>query len=210
MSSKKNVLGFKKFSDIKNNSKENDDFYEESSEFRQPMSPNLPKNSRKIEKPASTNHLMPQDQRIELTDNNDVEKLSDYSTLSENKKVEKIGRVFKFPKNTNTKKAIGFLESVKIPKKSIWYIMVEKQENQLQMIKYSDNGGVELNRFIAELKEYYINKYNDNSKIKSMIENIEIGGDTNYSLIRNIPLVEVDGKKMITKITEDLIKLLSR
>jgi hypothetical protein len=29
-------------------------------------------------------------------------------------------------------------------------------------------------------------------------------------MIRNIPLVEIDGKKLITKVTEDLIKLLSK
>jgi hypothetical protein len=29
-------------------------------------------------------------------------------------------------------------------------------------------------------------------------------------MVKNIPLVEVDGKKLITKITEDLIKLLSK
>jgi hypothetical protein len=29
-------------------------------------------------------------------------------------------------------------------------------------------------------------------------------------MVKNIPLLEVEGKKMITKITEDLIKLLSK
>jgi hypothetical protein len=33
---------------------------------------------------------------------------------------------------------------------------------------------------------------------------------TNTHGFKNIPLVEVEGKKMISKITEDLIKLLSK
>jgi hypothetical protein len=39
--------------------------------------------------------------------------------------------------------------------KSIWYIIVEKQENELQMVKYNKEG-VDLNKFIIELKSYYI------------------------------------------------------
>jgi hypothetical protein len=37
-----------------------------------------------------------------------------------------------------------------------------------------------------------------------------VDGNDKYSMIRNIPLVEIDGKKLITKVTEDLIKLLSK
>ena len=43
-----------------------------------------------------------------------------------------------------------------------------------------------------------------------MIESIDVDGNDKYSWIKNIPLIEVDGKKMVTRITEDLIKLLSK
>ena len=55
----------------------------------------------------------------------------------------------------------------------------------------------------------YITKYKD-PKIKSLIESIYVDGNDKYSMVKNIPLVEVEGKKLITKITEDLIKLLSK
>ena len=44
-----------------------------------------------------------------------------------------------------------------------------------------------------------------------LIESIEIVGKEEFSAIKNIPNVEVEkGKKLISKITEDLIKLLSK
>jgi len=43
-----------------------------------------------------------------------------------------------------------------------------------------------------------------------MVENIQIDGNDKYSWIKNIPMIEVEGKKMISKITEDLIRLLSK
>jgi hypothetical protein len=124
-------------------------------------------------------------------------------------KVQTYGRVAKFPKNVQASKAFNFLENVKVSKKSIWYIMVEKLDNELQMVKYNHKEGVDLNKFVNELKTYYVNKYKD-PKMKKLIESIYVDGNDKYSMVKNIPLVEVEGKKLITKITEDLIKLLSK
>ena len=124
-------------------------------------------------------------------------------------KVQTYGRVAKFPKNVKASKAFNFLENVKVSKKSIWYIMVEKMDNELQMVKYNYKEGVDLSKFVNELKTYYITKYKD-PKMKKLIESIYVDGNDKYSMVKNIPLVEVEGKKLITKITEDLIKLLSK
>jgi hypothetical protein len=78
------------------------------------------------------------------------------------------------------------------------------------MVKYNHKKGVDLNQFIKELKTYYISKYKGNTKVIKQIENIQVDGNDKYSRICNIPLVEVDGKKMISKITEDLVRLLSK
>jgi hypothetical protein len=77
------------------------------------------------------------------------------------------------------------------------------------MVKYNHKEGVDLNKFVNELKSYYITKYND-PKVKKLIESIYVDGNDKYAMVKNIPLVEVEGKKLITKITEDLIKLLSK
>ena len=91
--------------------------------------------------------------------------------------------------------------------------MVEKMDingESLQLVKYNYNEGVDLNKFVNELKEYYLNKYKDNKSLCESINKIEADGNDRYSIIKGITPVEVDGKKLITKITEDLIKLLSK
>ena len=124
--------------------------------------------------------------------------------------VQFFGKLAKFPKGTKASKSYNFLENVKIGKSSIWYIMVEKCDNELQMIKYNYKKGVDLSKFINELKAFYTKQFNSNPKLVKLIEAIEIDGNDKYSWIKNIPLIELNGKKMISRITEDLIKLLSK
>jgi hypothetical protein len=211
----KKIVGFKKFSDIKGKSK-----IEEvnpsldakpMTDSDLPANPNLSKDSKKIEKPASRKNLIPQDQTVDLPSDedefeNDIDETGDKTHEG---KVETFGKVAKFPKNTKASKAYNFLENVKVSKKSIWYIMVEK-DNELQMVKYNVKEGVDLNKFVSELKTYYIAKSKGNKSICEAISKMMVDGNDKYSMIRNIPLVEIDGKKLITKVTEDLIKLLSK
>lgn len=126
-------------------------------------------------------------------------------------KVDMYGKVAKFPKNTKASSAINFLENVKLSKNRIWYIMVEKQDDELQMVKYDMKKGVNLSMFVNELKKHYITQYKNNPEVVAQLEKIQLGGDREgaFSAIKNIPPIEIDGKKIITRITEDLIKLLS-
>lgn len=203
------ISGFKRFSDMKSGKKKE---VEEVSPSIQPdddtdlpMNPNLSKASKKIEKPISRKGIIPQEQNVDLP--SDEEKEEEESNES---KVERIGKVAKFPKNTKASKALNFLENVKISKKSIWYLMVEKQDNELQMVKYNHKEGVDLNQFVMELKGYYIRKYIKDKKLCKLLEAIVVDGNDKYSMIKNIPLVSVGDRKMISIITEDLIKLLSK
>ena len=211
----KKIVGFKKFTDIKGKSK-----IEEvnpsldakpMTDSDLPANPNISKDSKKIEKPISRKNLIPQDQTIDLpSDEDDFENDIDLKDKKNEGNVETFGKVAKFPKNTKASKAYNFLENVKVSKKSIWYIMVEKQDNELQMVKYNVKEGVDLSKFVNELKGYYTKKYSKDAKFVEMINKIKVDGNDKYSMVQNIPLVEVEGKKMITRITEDLIKLLSK
>lgn len=211
----KKIVGFKKFTDIKGKSK-----IEEvnpsldakpTTDSDLPANPNVSKDSKKIEKPASRKNLMPQDQDVNLpSDEDEFENDIDLKDQKNEGNVETFGKVAKFPKNTKASKAYNFLENVKVSKKSIWYIMVEKQDNELQMVKYNVKEGVDLSKFVNELKGYYTKKYSKDAKFVEMVNKIKVDGNDKYSMVQNIPLVEVEGKKMITRITEDLIKLLSK
>jgi hypothetical protein len=207
MAENKKISSFKKFSDIKKSKIEEVELNTKpDSDFDRPMFPNTPEESKKVEKPMSRKNIQPVNQDIDLpTGENEFE-----IDEEKNEKVETFGKVAKFPKNVKASKAYNFLENVKVSKKSIWYIMVEKQDNELQMVKYNNKEGVDLNKFVTELKAYYIKKYSKDAKVCQMIESINVDGNDKYSMVKNIPLVTVDGRKMISIITEDLIKLLSK
>jgi hypothetical protein len=198
MADKRNIVGFKKFSDIKSNKKleEVNPSVDIKPDSSLPMNPNLPSSSNKVENTTSTKELKP------VVDNEDNEETNE-------SKVETIGKVARFPRNVKASKAYNFLENVKVSKKSIWYIMVEQQSEELQLIKYNYKEGVDLNKFVNELKSYYINKHKDNKSICELVSKIDIDGNDKYSKITNIPKIKIDDKLMITKITEDLIRLLS-
>ena len=159
------------------------------------MNPNLPEKTKKIEKkPSKKGTPEPNPEEKEINEGS----------------VKLYGKVAKFPKKVKASKAYNFLENVKISKNSIWYILIEKQDNELQMVKYNNRKGFDLSKFVSELKSFYTNKYSTNKKISKLVESIQVSGAEEFSTIRNIPNIEIEGKKMITLITEDLIKLLSK
>jgi hypothetical protein len=211
---KKNIVGFKKFTDLKSKSKiEEVDLSSDiapETDFDRPMNPNLPEDTKKGERFASRKNIIPQDQNVDTDEDSDD--FSDDIDLDDktHENVDFSGKVAKFPKNIKASKAYNFLENVKVSKKSIWYLMVEKQDNELQMVKYNVKEGVDLTKFVNELKSYYLKKYSNEPKVQKLIESIYVDGNDKYSMVKNIPAVSLDGKKMITKITEDLIRLLSK
>jgi hypothetical protein len=220
------IQGFKKFSDIKNGVK--DEEMEEvhpglipDTDSTRPMNPNLPNKGTKVGRDASRKGVLPklkgsEDQNQEL--DKPIEKVMDERGQGKKEdknnegKVEFYGKVAKFPKKTKASKALNFLENVKISKNSIWYLLIEKQENELQMVKYNNKQGFDLQKFVLELKGFYIKQWaKSDPKLAKLIESIEVKGAEEFSTIRNIPNIEVEkGKKLVSKITEDLIKLLSK
>jgi|694.fasta_scaffold38759_7 hypothetical protein len=215
------IQGFKKFSDMKN---VKDEEMEEvqpgvqpDTDSTRPMNPNLPLTGTKTPRMQSRKGVLPklkgsEDQNFEM--DKPIEKVMDEREGGEktDEQVQFYGRVAKFPKKTKASKALNFLENVKISKNSIWYLLIEKQENELQMVKYNNRQGFDLNKFVLELKGFYIKKWaKSDPKLAKLVESIEVKGAEEFSAIRNIPNIEVEpGKKLVTKITEDLIKLLSK
>lgn len=120
-------------------------------------------------------------------------------------KVNFYGKVAKMPRNVKAKNAYNFLENIKVSKKQLWYILIEKDENELQCIKYNNKMGVNLKQFIENMTEYY----KKDEHVSEHIKNLTIEGNDKFSIIKNIPDIEITpGKKMITFLTENLIQLL--
>jgi hypothetical protein len=211
MGDDKKIAGFKKFSDIKSKSKieeiELNSKPETDSDI--PANPNIPTDSNKIEKPISRKSIQTFDQDVNLPTGEDNEFDSKIEGET-NEKVETFGKVAKFPKNVKASRAYNFMENVKISKKSIWYLMIEKDENQLQLVKYNVKEGVDLNKFVNDLKTYYLSKYKEDKSICEAISKLEVDGNDKYSMVKGITPIEIDGRKLVSKITEDLIKLLSK
>jgi hypothetical protein len=148
-----------------------------------------------VNKDMVCNPNLPIDSTKELVDFDSTELKSEISgskedQINETNKVKFIGKVAKFPKSTKASNAFNFLENVKIPKSAIWYIMVEKMDNELQMVKYDYKKGVDLSSFVNDLKKYYIDKYKTNKSVVEKISNIIVDGNDKYSMIKNIHLIE--------------------
>jgi len=125
--------------------------------------------------------------------------------MNDNKEnVNFIGKVAKFPKNTKAKNAYLFLENIKVSKKKLWYIIIEKDQSGLQVIKYNNKLGINLNDFVNELKNFYMK----DEIISEHIKSLKIEGEDKFSVIKDIPDIEINGKKLITILMNDLIKLL--
>jgi hypothetical protein len=128
---------------------------------------------------------------------------------STNNKIELTGKVAKFPKNTKAVTALQYLEKIKVNQNKVWYVIVENQDNELKMVKYNRAKGVNLLDYCAELKAYYRIKYK-NDPILEQIETIEVIGENDFSVVKNIPDVTLEsGITLLSKITSDLIKLLA-
>jgi len=131
--------------------------------------------------------------------------------MSDSKKVNLIGKIAKFPKNTSAKNAYNFLENIKINKKKLWYFIIEKEiiekDNkfeELQVIKYNNKEGINCRTFVESLAEHY----KLDPVMYNHINNLIIDGSENFSIIRNIPNIEIKGKSLISILTENIIQLL--
>lgn len=220
----------KKFSDFnkskKSSSKKSGSNVKKPIGYEEELNSNILKGKMPIKDPVkkqtnlkgTKNHSWMKSKKTTANDETDYETnkdgISQKKSLNESKNMKKkrkakiSGRVTKFPKDTKASKAYKFLENVKISKNKIWYILIEKQDDELQMIKYNTKKGVNLGQFVNELKKYYIQNYNEH---KSELEKIMLGADKdgNFSAIKNIPNIEIEGSKLIKKITEDLTILLN-
>lgn len=129
--------------------------------------------------------------------------------MSLTNKIEVTGKIAKFPKGTKAVNALEYFEKIKVNPNKIWYILVESQSDQLKMVKYNRCKGVDLLDYCAQLKQYYRSKFKLDKEILEQLDQIDVIGEQDFSILKNIPNLTIEGQSLISKITNDLIKLLA-
>jgi hypothetical protein len=125
--------------------------------------------------------------------------------------IELTGKIVKFPSDTKAVNALKFLESVKVNPSKLWYIIIEDQGTDLKMVKYNRSMGVNLFEYTKAIKEFYLDLYKDKNDVFEKLNNIIVEGENEFSIIKNIPTITLENNQtLISKITSDLIKLLSK
>lgn len=127
------------------------------------------------------------------------------TSSSSTPKAKAFGKVVKLPKGQD---AVSFMENIKIPRNKYWYLLVEKQDDELHMIKYNEASDIELNSFVAELKKHYLEILDNDKEMKSLVEKMSVVGNDKFSIIKNIPSIKIRNKTLVNTISTDLIKLL--
>ena len=133
--------------------------------------------------------------------------MSDNVNKTEEPKV--YGNVAKLGKGTNP---TDFMANIKLQKNKLWYIVCEKQDDEIHAIKFTTSEqAFKMNEFVVELKKHYMGyfKTKNQDALVKMIEKIQITGNDKFSILKNIPKVKINEKMLVSRITEDLIVLLN-
>jgi hypothetical protein len=110
-----------------------------------------------------------------------------------------IGKTVNFSTNIKPSKSIIILENNNISKNKLHYIISKQSQDSLIIFKYNEKIELKLTDFINTLINYH--KKNDNSK--NIFENIVIDGNNNFSIIKNIPNIN-----LLNTLNNEIIKLL--
>jgi len=133
--------------------------------------------------------------------------------MKKNNEIELYGKVAKMPKNLKASEAYNELQKIKIDSKKIWYFIIENtvnikndgEQEIVQVIKYNPDNRVDLKDFLNDLKSFY--NVND-KEIYEHIKKVKIVGSKDFIAISNISNTEINGKKLISIIVEDLVRIL--
>lgn len=114
--------------------------------------------------------------------------------------IEFINKVAVFKKTMKAKDALLTLENGKIDKNKLWYFIMDRNEDTIQIVKYNVDEGFNLVKFTNEVFGFY--KKNESN---SYLKNIQISGAKEFVVISGI-----SNKENKEKIKKDFIKLLSK
>lgn len=116
-----------------------------------------------------------------------------------------VGKTVKFPDDFKPSSSYKLLESKKVSKEKLHYIISKQPNNSLAIIKYNEKADKNLFNFINQVLEYY---KRDNT-LKPLMEKIKLEGDDKWAILKNIPNEKISEQiNLIDILVNDLTKLL--
>lgn len=107
-----------------------------------------------------------------------------------------------FEKSVMAKDAYNILESLKVDKNKLWYFMMDRNDNSIQIVKYNYEQGFHLLNLVSEL----FKKYDTVPQLKESLtsQNIKFSGGKEFVVISNLNenlknLIKIDITKLLSK-----------
>ena len=114
------------------------------------------------------------------------------------------GKIVSMGSSIKPSVSIVMLENKNVSKDKLHYIISKPTKETLVVLKYNENAEIKLTEFMNSL----LNFYKTNDKIKKEFEKINIDGTEQFSIIKDIPDISFNNKKIIDILNENIIKLL--
>jgi len=114
------------------------------------------------------------------------------------------GKVAKFLDNYKPSDAYSLLESNNHSKDDLHFMIIEQTDKSLLVLKYNENHELKLKEFVDNLVSYY----RRNPQLDKLFSEIVVEGNDVFSIIKNVPQIELNGKKVLQILNDDLMNLL--
>ena len=83
-------------------------------------------------------------------------------------------------------------------------MIIEQADESLLILKYNEKHKLKLKEFVTNLVSYY----RRNPQLDKLFSEIIVEGNDTFSIIKNVPKTELNGKKVLQILNDDLINLL--
>jgi hypothetical protein len=118
---------------------------------------------------------------------------------------ELIGKIAVFPSEIKPSVSMVMLENNNISKNKLHYIISKQTIDTISLFKYNENSKMNLTEFVKNIINYY--KLNENNK--NIFEKINVEGNSQYVILKNIPDVKfTNNENLIDLLKNNIIKLL--
>ena len=170
------------------------EFINENNKSVQPKTDNIP-----VQKIAKNNPPVIKEPEIDKTGNVKTPKTPE---IKEQFNFD--GKIVEMPSKIKPSVSIVILENNKISKDKLHYIISKQTNDTLVVLKYNEKAEIKLTEFVNTL----ITFYSKNENLKNLFDKIVVEGNDSFSIMKNIPNVNLGEKSLMETLSENLIKLL--